>query len=80
MEIVWTGPVLPLGFNIRPTPAVIRSLVSIAKKKLLLAGYTLDVGTLEHLGIFAALKRGLSLEIVANAADMKEDTWEGVGG
>jgi phosphatidylserine/phosphatidylglycerophosphate/cardiolipin synthase-like enzyme len=76
VEVVWTGPLPSLGFAVRATPAAIRQLIAGASSSILLAGYMIDVGTIASLGLFAAARRGIRTEMVANAADLTEGTWQ----
>jgi phosphatidylserine/phosphatidylglycerophosphate/cardiolipin synthase-like enzyme len=78
VEVVWTGPLPSLGFDVRATPAAIRELVASAGSSILLAGYVIDLATIDSLGLFAAARRGVRTEMVANAADLTEKTWQAI--
>lgn len=69
-EIVWTGPKVDVDINYAQTFVLARDLVSAAKRRVLFAGYRVTVDTLDRLGVWAAVLRGVVVRVVVNDADL----------
>jgi phosphatidylserine/phosphatidylglycerophosphate/cardiolipin synthase-like enzyme len=69
-EVVWTGPRSGDAFEHVPTVVAARRIIASAKCRLLIAGYQISAKTLEALGVWDAIDRGVKVEAIANSKDL----------
>jgi phosphatidylserine/phosphatidylglycerophosphate/cardiolipin synthase-like enzyme len=72
VEIAWTGPRLQGKVDYTPTIVVARRIVDSATQTLLIAGYRITASTLENLGVWSAIAKGVVVEAIVNSKDLLE--------
>ncbi len=71
-EIVWTGPRIEGSCRYTPTIVAARRIVDGALRRILIAGYRVTVTTLETLGVWSAVDRGVAIDAIVNSHDILE--------
>ncbi len=71
-EVVWTGPRVDAGCDYMPTLVAARKIVGAALRRITIAGYQISASTMERLGVWSALDRGLIVEAIVNNKEVLE--------
>lgn len=70
-EVVWTGPRLDPALKYSKTAVAVRSLVEEARASIVIAGYHVSSETLDSIGLWAAIERGVHVLMLLDANDAK---------
>jgi len=73
-EVVWTGPRVAGDFT--PTLVAARNIVDGARIRILVAGYQVTAATLDRLGIWSAIERGVVVDAIVNSPDLIQNDYQ----